>query len=214
MFEAIEAERKAKEETERAHELRRQAEDREIKLRRGLGASILALREGRRPPDFPELYDDSGLGRSEPSDSVGKLKKDELAEVTIRVILLRARTAVSNNDWSKAYSHAMDAFLRAERMNSKPLQGKASFWKGVAEYGRKEYQDAVDSFKQAESCRGIHDEGDWIDRYIAMAVEAMNLVTPMFNDSDAEPEDESSELSECSEERDGLGQKHQRRFST
>ncbi|KAI4134286.1 MAG: hypothetical protein LQ347_001649 [Umbilicaria vellea] len=116
---------------------------------------------------------------------------DQTRELTVRVTLLRARTAGQHRDWNHMENMARSATRVAEQLDYAPLVGRCFFYRGIAEFMQQRWTDAQASFDEARACKGKYKEGPRVESWCDMAARGQEAWDEL-SENTAESESESS----------------------
>ena len=98
---------------------------------------------------------------------------NQLSEININVLLLRAQCWVAMKDWDRVEDFACQGLEAAEEIGFGPIIGRCEFYRGMAHYYRKRWDLALDCFTEARTCIPYCKEGPTVARWIRKAERAI-----------------------------------------
>lgn len=146
------------------------------------------LRRNRGPPNPPvpitRREDMKGLTDQELGSFLYTNHRDQISELTVKVMLIRAERAIEDKQWAEAYDLAVEARKLARDLDFPPLIGRCDFWKGVAEYHQGLWSSALASFMLAEPCRQYYLESQWLNGWRKAAEEKLDAEVSLIYGTD------------------------------
>ena len=113
----------------------------------------------RRPPEF--LYPHVYLAK--------------FIEVRANIKIMRLRALEVLEDWLSMQTLAQEFIAdEAKQLNYAPLASRGYYYLGVAQHAQKHFDDAVQSFGEAQRAIGHYEEGTYAIRWLRKAQEAFN----------------------------------------
>lgn len=161
-------------------EAEKKAASRQVVSPEELSGWVRANRGELRVPTFKN-EDDEEERNAERGQFLYENHSYRIKELTITVLLLRARVAVERRQSTKAQHFAFEAQKLALYFDFPPLESRCLFWKGRAEARFGFLDNALDAFRKALPCEGIYREGKEVRKWIQRAAEAVQRspVSPM-----------------------------------
>ena len=101
-----------------------------------------------------------------PQRPVAKSSVEILCQASVRLAIMSARVAINNGRHSIAWNIISKVLVEANATGKSSLIARCYYWKGVAEDGLADYEDALKSFEQAQRCRYHFRERERLDERV------------------------------------------------